>query len=101
MLSSEFFFAALVTRYTAEENKVKSLDCPDRDHCSVAVTGQVAKDVLEQEGFELEKFMFGPDGTRRNARNLATDHHCPVAWHSTYRACGPIQLLRRPLQRCD
>ena len=89
MLSSEFFFAALVTRYTAEENEVKSLDCPDRDYCSVAVTEQIAKDVLEPEGFELGKFMFGPDGTWRNARNLATDSHCPVAWHMRTNSIAP------------
>jgi hypothetical protein len=79
MLSSDFFFAELVKRYTAEDNEVKSLDCPDRVHCSAGVAEQIAKDILEPEGFELWKFMFGPDGTWRNARNLATDPHCPVA----------------------
>ena len=35
MLSSGFFFAALVTRCTAEENEVKTLVCPDRAKVSL------------------------------------------------------------------
>lgn len=63
-MSSRFFSRVLVTRYTAEENRIKTLDCMDRDRRGVAVTGQAAGDVFEPEGLEVGKFPYGPDSTQ-------------------------------------
>jgi hypothetical protein len=63
VLSSRFFSFVLVTRYTAEENRVKTLGCMDRDRLGVAVVGQAAGDVFEPEGLEVRKFIYEPYST--------------------------------------
>jgi hypothetical protein len=44
----------LVTSFTIQENQYKTWECIDRVRCSVAVSGQAARDMFEPEDMELE-----------------------------------------------
>jgi len=83
----------LVTRYTAEKYRLDTLANKDLGRRGLAVVGQAAKDVLEQESLEAGKLPYGLDGTGRHARNPAADLLRLVVGHSLHHAGGPIQLF--------